>query len=149
MKSLKEIVDAVAVIIGDLLNFKLTGWTAAKAKAQEMHDEYAKSVKLSKEVVLQDLQGNDVKVARTMTPLRYMLDGVMNVVACAIIAYLFYKIVAALGGLLLSFVLAMLLATAVVWAIDALFGEPRMKASVETAETPAASTPEAPEPSAT
>ncbi len=129
MKQVKQIADTVAVILTDLLNFRVTGWKAAKAKAAEMNEAYASSVEFSgTRLDVEDGEGNLVVPEVAMTPLRALGNRLLLIAGLAILAYGAVKMAAAVGSIMIALLFAAIVLGAVNTLFNKVFGAPRRPA---------------------
>lgn len=129
MKNLKQTIDTAAVVINDLLNFKLTKWSVAKEKAAEMHEAHAKGTELPEGMKLVDELNDAIETPRVRTPLGELMLTVTNYVAVAVVGWALFKVVMAVSGVILVTMLALFVLGAIKHFADKATGKARRAAA--------------------
>lgn len=101
MKNVKQIIDTAAVVLNDLLGFKLTKWSAAKEKAAQLREAYAKGTEMPKGQTLIDDMEIEINANTARTPLGELAMTVTNYAAIALAGWALYKVALAVGGVVL------------------------------------------------
>lgn len=129
MEKIRAIIDAVAVIVGNALNFKIVKWEEAKTEAARMHAEHAASKKAYDPTLAEilDKDGKEVEQTLAMTPLRFLCDQLLQWTCILVVLFLAFQVVKLAAKVVFKFIIFALVFWAVTAVVDFFFGDRKLK----------------------